>query len=306
MCHSLEELKRLVSRFDGSVAFVINHSGGKDSTRMLGFVRECFPDIPTFAVMADTEFEHQRPIPAIDFARSRCTDFNVSLTVVRNPRRMYLQIVEQRGMFPSAQYRQCTSDLKRGPIEKYIRTLQFRLIFNCMGIRSEESPPRSKLQPLTLNPYLTTKTRTVYNWFPIFEQTLSDVLSWHWENGVPLHPVYVPEFHRDGSAGGYLRRLSCRLCIFLQPIPTCWRSVSTILKPFMPSLNWSRRLASRCSRPEAWCRLQMRHSLSLMPGMPRFVSLFDPFLFAFLSLGPSTMSHLNAAFRQSRPLAFGN
>lgn len=214
MCHSLEEVKRLAVRFDGSVVFVINHSGGKDSTRMLGFVRECFPDTPTFAIMADTGFEHQRPISAIEFARSRCAGFNVPLTVVRNSRRTYLQMVEQRGMFPSAQYRQCTSDLKRGPIEKYIRTLPFRLIFNCMGIRSEESPPRSKLQSLTLNSSLTTKTRTVYNWFPIFEQTLSDVLCWHWENRVPLHPVYVPEFHRDGTAGGYLRRLSCRLCIF--------------------------------------------------------------------------------------------
>jgi hypothetical protein len=26
--------------------------------------------------------------------------------------------------------------------------------------------------------------------------------------------VYVPEYHIDGTAGGYLRRLSCRVCIF--------------------------------------------------------------------------------------------
>lgn len=214
MCHSLDEVKRLVARFDGSVAFVINHSGGKDSTRMLGFVRESFPNVATVAVMADTGFEHQRPISAADFARSRCAEFNVPLTVVRNPRRTYLEMVEQRGMFPSAQYRQCTSDLKRGPIEKYIRTLPFQLIFNCMGIRSEESPPRSKLQRLSLNASLTTQTRTVYNWFPIFQQTLSDVLAWHWENNIPLHPVYMPGFHHDGTIGGYLRCLSCRLCIF--------------------------------------------------------------------------------------------
>ncbi len=214
MCISLDEVKRLVARFDGSVAFVINHSGGKDSSRMLGFVRERFPDNPTFAVMADTGFEHQRPISASDFARSRCADFNVPFTIVRNPLRTYLEMVEQRGMFPSAKYRQCTSDLKRSPIEKYIRTLPFRLIFNCMGIRSEESTPRSKLQPLSLNSSLTTQTRTVYNWLPIFDESLSDVLTWHWKSSVPLHPVYVSAFHRDGTVGGYLRRLSCRLCIF--------------------------------------------------------------------------------------------
>jgi len=106
MCHSLEDVKRLAVRFEGSVAFVINHSGGKDSTRMLGFVRECFPNSPTLAVMADTGFEHQRPISAQDFARNRCADFNVPLTVVRNSRRTSLELVEQRGMFPSAQYRQ--------------------------------------------------------------------------------------------------------------------------------------------------------------------------------------------------------
>ena len=120
----------LVERFDGAVALLINHSGGKDSTRMLGLVRECLPETTTFAVMADTGFEHQRPISAADFARGR---FGVPFTVVRNSRRNYLEMVEQRGMFPSAQYRQCTSDLKRGPIEKYIRTLPYRLIFNCMG-----------------------------------------------------------------------------------------------------------------------------------------------------------------------------
>jgi len=70
------------------------------------------------------------------------------------------------------------------------------------------------LQPSTLNASLTTKTRAVYNWFPIFDQTLSDVLDWHWKSSVPLHPVYIPEFHRDGTTGGYLLGLSCRLCIF--------------------------------------------------------------------------------------------
>ena len=37
---------------------------------------------------------------------------------------------------------------------------------------------------------------------------------WHWKERVPLHPVYVPEYHRDSTSGGYLRRFSCRVCIF--------------------------------------------------------------------------------------------
>lgn len=83
-----------------------------------------------------------------------------------------------------------------------------------MGIRAEESHTRSRLSPLSLNTALTTRTRSVYNWFPIFDQTLGDVLAWHWVNAIRLHPVYVPEYHKDGTTGGYLRRFSCRVCIF--------------------------------------------------------------------------------------------
>jgi DNA sulfur modification protein DndC len=77
MCQSLDEVRRLVERFDGSVAFVVNHSGGKDSTRMFGFVRESLPEATTFAVIADTGFEHQRPISAAEIARARSAEFKV-------------------------------------------------------------------------------------------------------------------------------------------------------------------------------------------------------------------------------------
>jgi hypothetical protein len=33
-------------------------------------------------------------------------------------------------------------------------------------------------------------------------------------NAIRHHPVYVPEYHKDGTTGGYLRRFSCRVCIF--------------------------------------------------------------------------------------------
>jgi 3'-phosphoadenosine 5'-phosphosulfate sulfotransferase (PAPS reductase)/FAD synthetase len=102
----LDEVRRLQHQHGANLAFVVNHSGGKDSTRMLGFVRRKFPDSSTYAVMADTGFEHQRPISAADFASQRCAEFGIELTIVRNPRPTYLEMVEQRGKFPSAQYQQ--------------------------------------------------------------------------------------------------------------------------------------------------------------------------------------------------------
>ncbi len=214
MSGEMEQVCALIQEHKDDVAIVVNHSGGKDSTRMLGLVRKKFPDVRTYAVMADTGFEHKSPVSAADWARQRCADFGVDLTVVRNPNRTYLEMVEQRGMFPSPQYRQCTSDLKRGPIDKFIRSLSEKVILNCIGIRAEESTSRARLVPLSRNKALSTRRRTVYNWLPIFNRPLSEVLSWHWANAIPLHPVYVPEYHKDGTTGGYLRRFSCRVCIF--------------------------------------------------------------------------------------------
>ena len=58
----------------------------------------------------------------------------LDFTVVCNQKRTYLEMVEQRGMFPSPKYRQRTSDLKRGPIEKFIRSVMQKVILNGMGI----------------------------------------------------------------------------------------------------------------------------------------------------------------------------
>ena len=44
----LEAVRRLVQERGSDLAFVVNHSGGKDSTRMLGLVRNKFRDSPTY------------------------------------------------------------------------------------------------------------------------------------------------------------------------------------------------------------------------------------------------------------------
>jgi hypothetical protein len=81
-------------------------------------------------------------------------------------------------------------------------------------IRAEESNPRARLSPLTLNRALSTRQRTVFSWLPTFDKTLPEVLVWYRLNTIRLHPVYVPEYHKDETTAGYLRRFSCRVCIF--------------------------------------------------------------------------------------------
>lgn len=209
-----ERILELLAQPAAPVAFVINYSGGKDSHRMLGYLCERFPEAAKYVVMADTGFEHVAPIPAVEWSRAQAARFGLPLSVVRNPNKTYLQMVERRGMFPSADTRQCTSDLKRGPVEKFIRALREKRVINCLGIRAEESPARAKQPSWSRNKGLSVAGREVWDWKPIFEETLTAVLRWHWDRGERLHPVYVPEFHADAAPGGYLRRFSCRVCIF--------------------------------------------------------------------------------------------
>ncbi len=116
-------------------------------------------------------------------------------------------MVLNRGMFPSPKYRQCTSDLKRDPIAKFIRNYckesENMLIVNCTGIRAEESTARSKQTPFKLNNRMSKAGRVVYDWMPIFDYSLNDVFDlikicdqvpfWTYERG--------------------MSRCSCKICI---------------------------------------------------------------------------------------------
>lgn len=212
------------SQRQGEMVLIINMSGGKDSVYMMGQLCAKYPTIRKIALYADTGFEHVNPVSAEEWARQRCEQFGVEFNVVKNPNKTYLQMVERRGMFPGAGPRQCTSDLKRGPVETWIRRavkrghITERIIMNCVGIRAQESPKRAKQKPLKKHPGMSKAGRIVWNWLPIFRSSLADVIRWHWASNVPLHPVYMPEYHADRQQGsefkGYLRRFSCRVCIF--------------------------------------------------------------------------------------------
>jgi len=205
----LDQARDLVARYGSALAIVVNMSGGKDSVRMLGYLREQFPNVRMYVVYADTGFEHVRPVSAETWSRERAAAYGLPLHVVRNPNTTFLSMVERRGMFPDSKNRQCTSDLKRGPVEVFIRSLPEKVVLNCIGIRAAESPKRAQKEPWKLNARLSKAGRRVVDWMPIFRESLADVLAWHKSTGTPFHPVYV-----YAGAGGYLKRFSCRVCIF--------------------------------------------------------------------------------------------
>ena len=88
-------------------------------------------------------------------------------------------------MFPSSTARYCTSDHKRGQIERVLTSLVREIaetsgksrvrVLNCLGLRAQESPARSKKAAYELNTRATNGKREVWNWLPIHTWTVEDV-----------------------------------------------------------------------------------------------------------------------------------
>lgn len=104
-----KEIKELIKQ--GAI-FYVSHSGGKDSQAMYALIREAIPADQIEVVHADLgEVEWKGVQEHIK------NNVDHEVHVVRAGK-TFLEMVEKRGKFPSAAYRQCTSDLKRGPISK--------------------------------------------------------------------------------------------------------------------------------------------------------------------------------------------
>lgn len=193
--------------------FVANHSGGKDSQAMLIRLLERVPPdqiIVVHASLGEAEWpgalEH-----AAEQARAAGLPFIIARAV-----KTFFDMVEHRfkvrpgpnsPCWPSASNRQCTSDLKRGPIEREVRRYaklhSFSLIVSCMGIRSQESAARAKAVPFRLNERGSVAGRRWYEWLPIHDISTADVFGIIRDAKQEPHPAYA-----QGN-----ERLSCVFCI---------------------------------------------------------------------------------------------
>lgn len=187
--------------------FYVSHSGGKDSQLMYGLLKSVVPADQIVVIHADlgeVEWEgvQDHIISTIDHP----------LNVVRAGK-TFFEMVEHRARtrpdvppWPSSATRQCTSDLKRGPIHKFIRhdmkKRGARYALNCTGIRADESSARSRKQPLKLNGPLSKAGRIVYEYLPIFAvKTRAVFLGIKMLGQTPFHA-----YSRN-------KRLSCVFCI---------------------------------------------------------------------------------------------
>ena len=196
---TITQIAKLIER---GALFVVNHSGGKDSQAMTAYVRQLVPADQIVGIHSHLEGVEWDGV--IEHIESTIGD--LELHVVRASK-TFFEMVEHRQMWPSPQYRQCTSDLKRGPIEKKIRHLLNdrgqHLVVNCMGLRAEESSSRAKRPVLKLNQRNSKAGREWYDWLPIHAWTVEQVFETIRLAGQTPHWAY--------AAG--MTRLSCMFCI---------------------------------------------------------------------------------------------
>lgn len=198
--HMPAEISNLIEQ--GAI-FYVSHSGGKDSQAMYTIIKQIVPSNQIVVVHSNLgEVEWPGVIKHIKMNTTH------EVNVVKAGK-TFLEMVENRGMWPSAAYRQCTSDLKRGPIFKFIRNdLKARnatIAINCMGLRSQESSARAKKKPFAYNQQESVNkrvTRHVYNWLPIFHFTTEEVFETIRASGE--EPFWAYEKNE---------RLSCVFCI---------------------------------------------------------------------------------------------
>ncbi|CAO3446714.1 phosphoadenosine phosphosulfate reductase [Azospirillum argentinense] len=182
--------------------FGINHSAGKDSQAMTIKLREIIP--PDQLVLIHAE------LPGADWEglieHIEANSGGLPLHTCRAVK-TFMEMVEHRGMFPSPDNRQCTSDLKRGPIEKLVRRILRErgrsLYVNCVGIRAQESRKRAKATTFEFDARNSKAGREWYSWLPIHQMSEAEV--WATIHGAGQ------QGHRAYAAG--MRRLSCRFCI---------------------------------------------------------------------------------------------
>ena len=204
----MQTIEQLISN---KALFVINHSGGKDSQAMMIRMLERIPAsqmLVVHASLGDVEWTG-----ALELAEQQAKDAGVPFIVAR-AEKTFIDMVEKRfadrpevPSWPSASYRQCTSDLKRNPIERdvrrYMKERGLLLVVSCTGIRAAELNSRSKLNPFKLSEKNSKAGREWYEWCPIFDLSTADVFGVIAAAGQQPHAAY----------GQGNERLSCVFCI---------------------------------------------------------------------------------------------
>ncbi|AVX93274.1 phosphoadenosine phosphosulfate reductase family protein [Pseudomonas psychrophila] len=201
------EIDQLIA--DGAL-FISNHSGGKDSQVQLIRLLERVPAAQLLVVHASLGAMEWPG--AMELARDQAAAAGLPFIVAKAGKTL-LEMVERRfesrpevPSWPSASTRQCTSDLKRGPIQRevrrYAKSKGFKTIVNCLGLRAQESPGRAKRAAFS-RMGISNSVHTWFEWLPVHDMSATEVFDAISAAGQKPHYAYA--LGND--------RLSCVFCI---------------------------------------------------------------------------------------------
>lgn len=195
---------------------VISVSGGKDSAALIQWAVDNFPKDKLVCVHAKIDIDWKETVPVVE---AQCAHFDLPLTIVEASDKNgdalgFLSILTgvrrdrktgeaKQNQFPDMGNRWCTSRLKVGPIDKFVRSLKGNVLV-LIGERREESSQRSKLEAWRPDENNSKSGRTVVKFSPILDLTEKQVWDIIKANNIPKHPCY----------GWGVSRASCAICIF--------------------------------------------------------------------------------------------
>lgn len=220
---------RAVLEMGGTIA--LSTSGGKDSQAMINATVEALAPWHAQLIAIHADLGRAEWSETAAHVAHIAQAVSLPLVVVQRPKGDLVTRFEERRdtlagtgkpFWPSSAARYCTSDLKRGPIDTYLR--QYTAVVSAEGVRGAESSSRAKKAVVERREQICTQSRIAYNWRPIHHFSTEDVWSacgtssadlarrqrlyqaGHQAEALhdwPAHPAYV-----YGN-----ERLSCALCI---------------------------------------------------------------------------------------------
>jgi len=219
----------VIEHLKNGARLAINLSGGKDSQAMARALWEALPEYRHHMFCIHADLGRMEWTQTIDMVKQLAKMLKLPLTIVSRPKgdllarwqeRMELLKGQNKPHWSSSAARYCTSDLKRNPINTYLRNYPY--IISCEGIRAIESYNRAKKEVFSTRTAITTKNRKAFTWYPIFDWSEEQVWeSWGMSSTTlsvlrltyaatgkvhsmwPFHPAYV-----FGN-----QRLSCCMCV---------------------------------------------------------------------------------------------
>lgn len=208
-----------VPELTGFDVILVASSAGKDSQAMLDYVAELAraAGVEDRVTVLHNDLGKVEWPGTAELAAEQAAHYGFRFEMRHREQGLLLDQIQERGMWPDAKNRYCTSDQKRGPSRKLITQLVAGLgierirnkpvrqakVLYCLGLRAEESSGRAKKPVLAVDPSASSGVREVTTWHPILHWTEVQVWDRIKASGVRYHWAYD-----EG-----MKRLSCSFCV---------------------------------------------------------------------------------------------